>query len=120
VIDVDMPFEDLGAILAANVFHRAAVLGPPVPGARSLSGLRGRLSRGGGEEVTIDVAESALDPLEVVRLVAGYLEARGDSLRPDDVIIAGSLIRAVPLEGDEQVALEVEGLGSVSLELRSA
>jgi 2-keto-4-pentenoate hydratase len=120
VIDVDMPFEDLGAILEANVFHRAAVLGPPVPGAMSLTGLTGRMSRGGGEDVTIDVGESALDPAEVVRLVGGYLEARGDSLLPQDVIIAGSLVPAVPLEGDERVTLEVEGLGSVALDLRSA
>jgi len=120
VIDVDMPFEDLGAILEHNVFHRAAALGPPVAGATSLAGRTGRMTRDGGEEAAIDVAQAALDPAETVRLVSGYLEAVGDALRPGDVIIAGSLVTAVPLSGDGRVALEVDGLGSVALDLRAA
>jgi 2-keto-4-pentenoate hydratase len=120
VIDVDMPFDDLGAIMEHNVFHRAAVLGPPVAGAADLAGRTGRMRRDGGEEVTIDVAQAGLDPAETVRLVSGYLEAVGDALRPGDVIIAGSLVTAIPLSGDERVALDIDGLGSVALELRSA
>jgi 2-keto-4-pentenoate hydratase len=120
VIDVDLPFEDLGAILERNVFHRAAALGPPVPGVTSLAGLTARMTRDGGEETAIDVAQAALDPADVVRLVSGYLEAVGDGLRSGDVIIAGSLVTAVPLEADERVELEIDGLGSVALEIRSA
>ena len=120
VIDVDLPFEDLGAILEGNVFHRAAVLGPPVAGVTDLAGRTARMTRGDGEETTIDVARAALDPAEAVRLVGGYLEAVGDTLSAGDVIIAGSLVTAVPLGGDERVALEIEGLGSVGLEIRSA
>ena len=78
------------------------------------------MTRGDGEETTIDVAQAALDPAEVVRLVSGYLEAVGDTLSAGDVIIAGSLVTAVPLGGDERVALEIDGLGSVALEIRSA
>jgi 2-keto-4-pentenoate hydratase len=118
IIDVDLPFEDLGAILEGNVFHRAAVLGPPVAGVSDLAGRRARMTRGDGEQMTIDVAQAALDPAEVVRLVGGYLEAVGDALRPGDVIIAGSLVAAVPIGGDERIALEIDGLGSVSIELR--
>ena len=120
IIDVDLPFEDLEAILEGNVFHRAAVLGPPVAGVTDLAGRTARMTRGNGEETTIDVAQAALDPVEVVRLVSGYLEAVGDTLSTGDVIIAGSLVTAVPLGGDERVALEIEGLGSVALEIRSA
>lgn len=120
VIDVDLPFEDLGAILEGNVFHRAAVLGPPVTGVTDLAGRTARMTRGDGEETAIDVAQAALYPAEVVRLVGGYLEAVGDTLSAGDVIIAGSLVTAVPLGGDERVALEIVGLGSVALEIRSA
>ena len=119
VIDVDLPFEDLGAILEGNVFHRAAVLGPPVGGVTALSGRTARMTRGDGQETTIDVAQAALDPEQVVRLVGGYLEAVGETLSAGDVIIAGSLVTAVPLAGDERVALEIDGLGSVALEIRS-
>jgi 2-keto-4-pentenoate hydratase len=120
VIDVDLPIEDLGAILERNVFHRAAVLGSPVADVIDLTGRTARMTRGDGEETTIDVAEAALDPAEAVRLVSGYLEAVGDTLSAGDVIIAGSLVPAVPLGGDEQVTLEIDGLGSVALELTSA
>lgn len=120
IIDVDLPFEDLGAILEGNVFHRAVVLGPPVAGVTDLAGRTARMTRGDGEQTTIDVAQAALDPADVVLLVSGYLEAIGDTLSPGDVIIAGSLVTAVPLSGDERVALEIDGLGSVSLEIASA
>ena len=120
VIDVDLPFEDLGAILEGNVFHRAAVLGPPVAGVTDLAGRTARMTRDDGEETTIDMAQAALHPAEVVRLVGGYLEAVGDTLSAGDVIIAGSLVTAVPLGGDERVELEIDGLGSVALEIRSA
>lgn len=120
VIDVDMPFEDLGAILERNVFHRAAALGPPVAGVTGLGGLTARLRRDGAEDTTIDVGAAALDPGHVVRLVGGYLEALGDALRAGDVIIAGSLVTAIPLEGPGRIELEVDSLGSVALEVRSA
>jgi 2-keto-4-pentenoate hydratase len=119
VIDLDMPFEDLGAILARNVFHRAAALGPR-GGAVPLAGLTARLRRDGGEEIAIDVGAAALDPAAVVTLVGSYLDAVGDALHAGDVIIAGSLVTAVPLEGDERVELEIDRLGSVALEIRSA
>jgi 2-keto-4-pentenoate hydratase len=119
VIDVDMPFDDLGAILEANVFHRAAVLGSPVAGVDGVAGLTARMRRG-DEETAIDVAAAGLDPAEVVELVGGYLEAIGEELRAGEVIIAGSLVTAMPLGGDERVALDIDGLGGVALDVRSA
>lgn len=120
VIDVDMPFEDLGAILERNVFHRAAVLGPPVAGVSDLAGLAARLRVPGADDRAMDVAAAALDPGDAVRLVGGYLEAVGDALQPGDVIIAGSLVTAIPLEGSGRVELEIDSLGAVALEVRSA
>ena len=63
---------------------------------------------------------AALDPGDVVHLVAGYLEALGDRLLPGDVIIAGSLVTAVPLEGTGRVELEIDSVGKAALEVRSA
>jgi 2-keto-4-pentenoate hydratase len=120
VIDVDMPFEDLAAILEANVFHRGAALGPAVAGITDLGGLTARLLRDGAEEAEIDVAAAALDPADVVRLVGGYLEAVGDELLPGDVIIAGSLVTAIPLAASGRVELEMGRLGTVALDVRSA
>jgi 2-keto-4-pentenoate hydratase len=44
----------------------------------------------------------------------------GDRLLAGDVIIAGSLVTAIPLEGAGRVELEIDSLGSVALEVRSA
>jgi 2-oxopent-4-enoate/cis-2-oxohex-4-enoate hydratase len=55
----------------------------------------------------------------VVALVSGYLSALGESLAPGDVIIAGSLVTAVPAAAGERFELQVDGLGSVALELTS-
>jgi 2-keto-4-pentenoate hydratase len=116
-----MPFDDLPAIMERNVFHRAAVFGPPVQGVAELAGLTARMTRNGRAEPEIDVAGAALPPAETIELVGSCLAEVGDELRPGDVIIAGSLVTAVPLEAaDERVELEIDGLGAVALEIRSA
>jgi 2-keto-4-pentenoate hydratase len=117
VIDIDMPFDDLERVMAANVFHRAVVLGPVTRGRSSVDGLTARFRRNGGEELAIDVADAAIAPRDVIVLVSGYLDAVGESLRPGDVIIAGSLVTALPASGGERFELRVDGLGSVAVEL---
>lgn len=117
VIDVNMPFDDLERVLAANVFHRAVVLGPVTAGLTSVEGLSARFLRDGREEHAIDVAAAAMAPAEVVALVSGYLSAVGESLAPGDVIIAGSLVTALPAAPGERFELQVEGLGSVALQI---
>lgn len=117
VIDVDLPFDDLERVMAGNVFHRAVVLGPANQGCTSLAGVSARLLRDGREEHAIDVAAAAMAPAEVVALVSGYLSAVGESLEPGDVIIAGSLVPALPATAGERFELEVDGLGSVALQL---
>lgn len=119
VIDVDLPFEDLERIMAANVFHRAVALGPVTAGTSKVAGLTARFGDG-REQHSIDVAAAAMDPAEAVALVAGYLEAVGDSLERGDVIIAGSMMPALPAASGGRFELEVDGLGAVALELRSA
>ena len=117
VIDIDMPFDDLERVMAHNVFHRAVVLGPVSAGRTSVDGLTARFLRDGQEQHAIDVPDAAMAPADVVALVAGYLDAVGESLREGDVIIAGSLVTALPGAPGERFELQVEGLGSVALEL---
>jgi 2-keto-4-pentenoate hydratase len=116
VIDMDMAFDDLERIMAANVFHRAVVLGPVTEGPARLDGLTARFTHA-EEEHSIDVAFAAMDPQEVVALVSGYLEAIGESLRPGDAIIGGSMIAALPAAHGGRFELDVDELGSVALEL---
>ena len=115
VIDVDMPFDDLERLMAANVFHRAVVLGPVSRQITSVEGLVAGFHHG-GEELTIDVAAAAMAPDEAISLVSGYLEAVGHALEPGDVIISGSLVTALPATPGNRSELRVAGLGDVALE----
>jgi 2-keto-4-pentenoate hydratase len=112
LIDVDLAFDDLTAVLAGNVFHRAVVLGPATPGRTTVDGLTASFQ---GQE--IDVTAACMDPREVIALVSGYLEPMGESLHEGDVIIAGSLVTALPAAAGDRFELEVGELGSVALEL---
>jgi 2-keto-4-pentenoate hydratase len=115
VIDVNMPFHDLEQLMAANVFHRAVVLGPVTEGLASVDGLTASFRRDGEEQHAIDVAAAAMEPPEAIALVSGYLEACGEALRAGDVIIAGSLVTAIPASPGERFELDVDGLGTVEL-----
>jgi 2-keto-4-pentenoate hydratase len=116
VIDVDLPFDDLEQVMAGNVFHRAVVLGPVTEGLASMAGLNARFLRDGVEQHAIDVEAAAMAPRDAVALVSGYLTAVGDSLRAGDVIIAGSLVTALPATAGERYELQVDGLGAVGVD----
>ena len=120
VIDLDTPIDDLERVMAANVFHRAVVLGPVTQGCRSVEGLHGALP---AERRAMSMQSrsqtAAMAPGAVMALVSGYLDAVGDSLQPGDVIIAGSLVTALPAAAG-RFELQVDTLGSVALELTSA
>jgi 2-keto-4-pentenoate hydratase len=120
VIDVDLPFDDLEQVMAANVFHRAVALGPVTEGRTSLDGLSARFLRDGREEQVIDVAAAGMAPGEVLALVSGYLSAVGGSLEPGDIIIGGSLVPALPAAPGGRFELQMEDLGSVAVELTPA
>ena len=116
LVDIDLPFEDLRAILAGNVFHRAVVVGPVHEGA-TLDGVTARVTKSGkpaGEAIAADVVG---DPAEVIRFVAAYLEPHGAKLESGEVIIAGSLVSPVPVEPGDRFEVDLGPLGALALNL---
>lgn len=111
VIDADLPFEDVAAILARNIFHRAVVFGPAAVGA-SVEGFSCRV-RTSGEEVR--AADATEGPAETVTRVASFLECHGAQLLPGDRIIAGTLTPPVPVAPGDEVEVDLGALGRVSL-----
>jgi 2-keto-4-pentenoate hydratase/ketosteroid isomerase-like protein len=109
LVDVERPAGGgLEAIVEANVFHRAVVLGPrtervPAGEARLLV-----------DGTVRETAPMAREPAAAVRAVAEVLGAAGERLRAGDVIIAGSLTH-VPVGPGQAVAAEIDGLGRVDL-----
>jgi 2-keto-4-pentenoate hydratase len=110
IVDTSRPPDGLAAIVAGNVFHRAAVLGPPrehAPGPRARVWVDGELRA----EAAVDTDEAA-----VRERVGALLEALGLRLEPGDRVLAGSLTHVAVAPG-QTVEAEIDGLGRVALRL---
>lgn len=119
LIDSQRPPEDPEAVLAGNVAHRYVVLGPADAaraGGRS-DGLAGRVFRRGVETArTSDVEAMPGSVLGLIRHVADYLAAFGETLRAGDVIICGSIVTPVAIEPDEsEFTYALDPIGEVSV-----
>jgi 2-keto-4-pentenoate hydratase len=115
VIDADLPLEDVYAILAGNVFHRAFVLGPVDSDRTSIEDVSATVKRGDSEEATAEAASAMNDPAEVVRYVAGFLADHGGTLEAGECIIAGSLAPPVAVEPGDRIAVDVSPLGELTV-----
>jgi 2-keto-4-pentenoate hydratase len=118
--DVHPPPEDVGAILAGNVFHRHVVLGSFDTAGRDADGVSCRVLRDGIEIAsTDDPAALTGEIAEVVRLTAGLLAACGETLRAGDVVITGAVVSPVPVAPGERYRVELEPLGALELSFTS-
>ena len=111
LVDLDLPFDDLEAILAGNVFQRGVVLGEEVPGVDPWA-VRVAVSR--SDET---VAEGGLseDPAATVAFVRSFLAAHGSALAPGDRIIAGSMIAPLPVAPGDALDVTFGPLGELGV-----
>ena len=118
LVDVDRPLDDLEAILAANVFHRAVALGPPRSerAGGALAGVTARAFRNGEEVASVEAA-AAGDLSAVVRHVADWLAAFGERLCAGDRIICGSLAPPIWVKPGDRVRVDLGPLGGVEIAL---
>ena len=114
IVDLTGPFDDLEQMIAANLFHRASVLGPTAPH-RSLDGVEVQLRHEGRVAQSAVVSQALGDPSAPVRLVADTLAAFGETLRAGDRIIAGSLTRQVAVVPGDVVRMDLGPLGGVEV-----
>jgi 2-keto-4-pentenoate hydratase len=116
--DVDSPPDDLGRVLEGNIFHRAVVLGPPdhSRGGGSVVGMRARITNNGSEIAdTEDLAALTGDLLSILGHTARLLQAAGAKLKEGEVVIAGSVVPAVPLRPGDEVKFELVPLLPISV-----
>jgi len=116
VVDLDRDVSEIEAVLAGNVFHRAAVFGAELEGGHSLAGLGFRVLRGSEPEAEGDVVEAAGHLDTLLLGIARFLDAHGAALRAGDRVICGSLV-VPPLAAHpgETIALELGPLGRVEV-----
>jgi 2-keto-4-pentenoate hydratase len=113
LVDVARPPADLEGIVAANVLHRAVVLGPTLRGATPVTGARATLVVDG------ELRESGrveADGPAALAAVARVLEAVGERLEPGDRVLTGSITH-VPVGAGQAVTAAIEGLGSACVRL---
>jgi 2-keto-4-pentenoate hydratase len=114
VVDIDKPFDDLAAILASDIFHKAVAFGPR-QAPRDLAGLNAGITHNGEPAGEVDLAEQVGDAAAVLAQVGGRVEEAGAALAPGDVVIAGTLIPALQVKAGDEVELDLGPLGGVAL-----
>ena len=116
LVDLDRPPEDVEAILAGNIYHRAVVLGVWDEGRAggSLDGIA----------LDVDGRVEGADPtgvlgnlVDVVRGVADALADAGETLRAGQFVICGSVVPAFEVQPGERVVVRFSGLGEAAVAL---
>ncbi|HWV86579.1 MAG TPA: fumarylacetoacetate hydrolase family protein [Capillimicrobium sp.] len=118
--DLDLPLDDLEAVVAGNIFQRGVVLGPVDAGRAGgdAAGLRAAVDRDGEPFAQTDSPLDMVgDLLDVTRHVADFLGAFGETLRAGDAIITGSVVPLIWLEGDGAYDYRLEPLGGLSIRI---
>jgi 2-keto-4-pentenoate hydratase len=110
IVDVARPPDTMESIVAANVFHRAAVFGEAraaavAPDAKARLWVNGSLR---------EAAPATADVEWTVEHVARLLHALGERLRAGDRILAGSLTH-VPVAAGDEVQAEIDGLDRLAV-----
>ena len=110
LVDVHGPQDDVDAILANGIYHRAVVLGEWAF-ARP-HGLTVDVIVNGTFEVT--AADALAQIGEPADVLAG-MAANGAELRPGDVVITGATVPPVPIRPGDEVTVRINDLGDVSV-----
>lgn len=114
--DVSFPPEDIGEILAGNIYHRHVVLGPVVDSLPSA--LAFAVLRDGQEMASTTDPEALTGELGfVLASMADTLAACGAGLRAGDVVITGSVVPPVPVENGSVWVSDAGELGTVRVQL---
>jgi 2-keto-4-pentenoate hydratase len=116
--DVDSPPTDVQAILAGNIYHRHVILGPVDETRTTADGIVGRVLRD-GEEIASTDNPAALtgELLEVIRLTGELLDACGERLRADDVLITGSVVAPMRVQPGQRLTVQLGPLGQLAVSL---
>lgn len=120
--DVNIPPDDVEAVLAENIFNRNVIFGRKDTSRAGcvLDGLVGRAYRNGVEVVsTTDPQAITGNLIDIVRHVANLLAAFGGGLRAGELIITGSIVPPIWLEGSAEISYTLEPLDTISVNIEA-
>lgn len=118
LVDFARSFESPRAILEHDIFHVAAVFNDAAgrDGA-SLDGVAAQGWKNGQDVGPADLSLVPADLGELVRHVADTLGTFGEELRAGERILAGSLVKPVPVAAGDMVIADLGALGRVEVRL---
>ncbi|MEA2252458.1 MAG: 2-oxo-3-hexenedioate decarboxylase [Solirubrobacteraceae bacterium] len=112
LVDLEPP-DDLAAVLAGNVFHRAYLVGAWTPAtAADVATTRLDVTIDGQQRAAeIDPAAALGDLVAVIRSIAAQASLAGAGLRAGELVITGSAIPAIALAGGQTLTVALTGSG---------
>jgi 2-keto-4-pentenoate hydratase len=114
LVDLGDP-SDVEEVLAGDIFHRHVVLGPADAGAGD--SLRAEVRLGAADAKTVEDPYALTgDPAKVVAHVATHLAAFGERLRAGEIIIAGSIVPALPVAPGDRLRYRLDALPELTVE----
>lgn len=118
--DVDVPLEDLAAVVAGDIYHRHVVVGDPDPARAGgdVTGIRVRVTNRGRDVAGTDApTEATGDLVALVGHVADWLHHAGRRLEAGQVVICGSTVPLVPLSAGDRLQYRCEPIGALLLHI---
>jgi 2-keto-4-pentenoate hydratase len=109
LVDLDIDFGDLAAVLAGNICHRRVIFGAEVSGV-DYADVAVAVRRA-GEVMAEGGAEQ--DPADTAAFVARFLAAHGSALVPGERIICGSMVAPVSVAPGDELTVTFGPLGEL-------
>jgi 2-keto-4-pentenoate hydratase len=116
LVDLDISFDDIEPVLAANICQRGVVFGPEVPGVDPWAIVATV------KKVTVDRADAVVaegriteDPGTTAAFVGSFLATHGASLERGQRIIAGSLVAPVAVVPGDALRVAFGPLGELRI-----
>ena len=116
--NINIPPDDVSAILAGNVFHGHVIFGRSDSSRAgcNLDGLVGRVFHNDSEIAQVTDSQSATgDLVDIVRHLADLLPVFGERLQAGELIITGSIIPPIPISPGDNVRFSLDPLDSISV-----
>jgi 2-keto-4-pentenoate hydratase len=114
--DADRPPADTEEVLAGDIYHRAVLLGTPVP--RPPGPIKVAVERDGERVASTENAEAIVGRLETLAAyVPEYLSHFGIATSEGEVIISGSTVPLMDIAAGEVWTSGVEAVGSLEVRI---
>jgi 2-keto-4-pentenoate hydratase len=126
VADVDHPSDDVEGTLAGDIYQRHVIVGrsDPARAGGLLAGLAARVRRNGAEVANLSDPQSLQELtgelIDIVRHTANLLAAFGETLRADEIVIAGSLISPIWIAPGEEIVFNLAPVDTISIRFAPA